>query len=286
VDWFTDLRRFADRAALRVRAARWYRGGRVPGTPGHGSAKWLAILDGIGARGPKPFGYDDRALDERVVEYAWAFERVAQHGGARQVLDAGSVLNHRRILDCWRTAGLPPVSIVTLAHEGYAEVSDDVRYAFADLRRLPWRDQSFDIVLSLSTLEHVGLDNRAYGGAGGQAPDPGAEAVAAMGELQRVTRAGGTLLLSVPFGARSNRGWFRIFDREDLERLTSVPGWRSNGPRIFRAGSEGWRETLLDAAADAGYNEPLGHGSRTAPAWVAAAEAVALVEFTRTAGAP
>ncbi len=258
----------------------------MPGTPGHGSAKWLAILDGIGACGPKPYGYDACGLDERVVEYAWAFERVARHADARHVLDAGSVLNHRRILACWRQAGLPPVSIVTLAHEGYAEVSDAVRYAFADLRRLPWRDQSFDMVLSLSTLEHVGLDNRGYGGAGGRAPDPGAEAVAAMRELQRVTRAGGTLLLSVPVGARSNRGWFRIFDKEELERLMTVPGWRCNELRIFRAGREGWRETSMDAAAAAGYNEPPGHGSRTAPPWVAAAEAVALVELTRTDGSP
>jgi SAM-dependent methyltransferase len=246
----------------------------------------LAILDGIAARGQKPYGYDAGGLDERVVEYAWVFERVEAHRDARHVLDAGSVLNHKRILDAWRQAKFPPVSIVTLAHEGYAEASQAVRYAFADLRRLPWRDQSFDIVLSLSTLEHVGLDNRSYGAsgaAGSKAPDAGPEVVAAMRELQRITRPGGTLLLSVPFGARSNRGWFRIFDRADLEIMTSVPGWRANAPRIFRAERDGWRETSMDAAATAGYNEPPGR-ERTAPTWVASAEAVALVELTRSAG--
>src|SRR5881394_747089 len=101
-----DVRRTLDRAILAVRAGRWYNGGRVPGTHGHGSAKWLAILAGLSARRTKPYGYDDGGIDERVVEYAWAFERVAARSNARHVLDAGSVLNHRRILDAWRRASL------------------------------------------------------------------------------------------------------------------------------------------------------------------------------------
>jgi hypothetical protein len=278
---FSDLRRLFDVGILHVRAGRWYNGGRVPGAPGFGSAKWLAILTGIHERGRKPYGYEAGGLDERVVEYSWLFERVAAHRDARHVLDAGSVLNHRRILDSWRRASFPPVSIVTLAHEGYAESSDSVRYAFADLRRLPWRDGAFDLVLSLSTLEHVGLDNRAYGAvgaAGAGTSNPGTEVVAAMSELRRITNDGGTLLLSVPFGKRSNRGWFRIFDRADLEQMISASGWRGTAPRIFRAERDGWRESSYEGAATAGYNESPGK-ERTAPAWVASAEAVALVEL-------
>jgi len=275
----SDLRR-------KLKADLWKRAGRIPGGSGSNAAKWFAIENGISTPQNGKYGYDDAGLDERVVEYPWLFERMAALRTRGRVLDAGSVLNHERILDAWRRAGHSPVSIVTLGYEGYADVSNDVRYEFADLRQLPYRDEWFAVVLSLSTLEHVGLDNAIYGNAAGavaKTSNPGAEAARALRELQRVTSSGGTLLLSVPYGARANRGWFRIFDAEDLELLTTQTGWSNVRARYFRALREGWRECSAADARSAGYNEPAGRpGQHTAPPWVAAAEAVALVELTRT----
>ena len=195
------------------------------------------------------------------------------------------MLNHAPVLAAWRGARRSPVSIVTLGYEGHAEVSNQVRYEFADLRQLPYRDAWFSVTLSLSTLEHVGLDNTIYGEAAGavaRASDPSAEAQRAIQELHRVTRPGGALLVSVPYGVRSNRGWFRVLDADDLAKLTTVPGWTGVRSRYFRSMREGWRECDAAAAAEAGYNEPAGRpGQRTAPPHVAAAEAVALVEMTR-----
>lgn len=269
----------------RLKAELWRRQGRAPGAYGANAAKWLAIETAV--RAPDaPYGWDAAGLDERVVEYAWLFDRMRALDATKgRVLDAGSVLNHPPVLAAWRAAGRSPVSIVTLGYEGHAEVSNDVRYEFADLRQLPYRDAWFSVTLSLSTLEHVGLDNAIYGdaaGAAARASDPSAEAQRAMRELHRVTRSGGTLLVSVPYGRRSNRGWLRILDAEDLGRLTAVAGWAGARVRYFRARSEGWRECSADDAADAGYNEPAGRpGQQTAPRHVAAAEAVALLEMTR-----
>lgn len=268
----------------RMKADLWKRRGRMPDAYGSGAAKWLAVQRGIREGADGRYGWDDAGLDERVVEYAWLFDRmrVLRRG---PVLDAGSVLNHSRILEAWRAADFPAVSIVTLGYEGHAEVSDRVRYEFADLRRLPYRDEWFAAVISLSTLEHVGLDNTIYGDAAGAAArgaDANAEALNALTELQRVTMRGGTVLASVPFGARSNRGWFRIFDSEDLDRLLSPPGWASQRVRYFQQTRDGWRETEADRLRSAGYNEPgRTSGQRTAPDWVAAAEGVALIELTR-----
>jgi SAM-dependent methyltransferase len=267
----------------RIKADFWKRRGNIPGAVGSQAAKWLAIEAGI-ARRDSAYGYDAAGLDERVVEYLWIFDRVAaldRPGG--HVLDAGSVLNHKRVLDAWRAARFSPVSIVTLAHEGSAHVSNDVRYEFADLRRLPYRDDWFSVILCISTLEHVGLDTTIYGApAGGGRSDPNAEAVRALRELRRVCAPGGTLLLSVPFGQRSNRNWLRILDGEDLDLITADSGWMDVRSRFFRATKDGWRESSREAAKDGGYNEP-GHrpGQRTAPAFVAAAEAVALIELKR-----
>jgi SAM-dependent methyltransferase len=269
----------------RMKAELWKRAGRVPGGSGSSAAKWLAIETAVAGVREARYGWDDAGLDERVVEYPWVFDRVRAAKTRDRVLDAGSVLNHPRILAAWRSQGLPPVSIVTLGYEGHAEVSNGVRYEFADLRQLPYRDEWFPVVLSASTLEHVGLDNAIYGAAAGavaQASDPGKEAVRAMEELRRVTRPKGTLLVSVPYGKRSNRGWFRVFDGEDLAQLTSVSGCQHVLTRYYRSLREGWRECSADDAKDAGYNEPRDRpGQQTAPPFVAAAEAVALVEMVK-----
>jgi SAM-dependent methyltransferase len=274
------------RARLRWRAGTWIRNGRVPGASGYSSARWSAIERALADSANTAYGYDDGGLDERVVEYPWALHRLASRRTPdAPILDAGSVLNHARLLAFCRRQGLSPLSIVTLTYEGHAHVSDDVRYEFADLRNLPYRDGWFDSVVSLSTLEHVGMDNTMYGDASAASADPSREVGAAMRELRRVTRPGGALLVSVPFGARADFGGWRIFDAENLAQLQTSAGWTVDATRIFRATKDGWRECAPADARDAGYNQPRGGTDtalRTAPDFVSAAEAVALVELTAT----
>lgn len=257
----------------------------MPGGRGYTAAKWAAVERALLFDGSGPFGVADAGLDERVVEYPWAFARLAAlHTPGARILDAGSVTNHPATLAYCRRAGFTPLSIVTLRYEGYAEVSDDVRYEFADLRALPYRDGCFQIVLSLSTLEHVGMDNAGYGDSSGASVDPSAETARAVRELARVTAPGGTALISVPFGQRAHRGWLRVFDAQDLRVLTDAPEWRLDRSRFFRATPDGWRECAMEEVSAAGYNEPFSKhrpSIKTAPEWVAAAEAVALVELKK-----
>ena len=269
---------------LRTRSAKWIRNGRVPGTSGYSAARWGAIERGLSERPQQGYGYHDAGIDERVVEYPWALHRLRERWvPGTPILDAGSALNHPSILAHCRREGLRPISVVTLHYEGHAEVSDEVRYEFSDLRQLPYRDGWFSSVVCLSTLEHVGMDNRMYGDTAGTSSDPTREVGHVLQELRRVTQAGGVLLLSVPFGKRDDRGWFRILDADDLQVLTQSPDWRVDRSQIFHATAEGWRECAIADAASAGYNEPRSEkraGARTAPPWVSAAEAIALVELT------
>jgi SAM-dependent methyltransferase len=215
---------------------------------------------------PLPPGYGV-GLDERVVEYPWLL--AANPRG--RVLDAGSVLNHAHVLDRFLPS-FDALTIVTLQPEAAAFTDRKVAYAYDDLRDLPFRDGRFDTVVSLSTLEHVGMDNTSYGSTLARAEDPGAALERAVGELLRVLAPDGILLVSVPFGVHEDHGWFRQFGEKELDELCRM--LEPADIQFFRYTGDGWNRATRREAADARYRPA------TAPAAedrAAAARAVACI---------
>ena len=198
---------------------------------------------------PLPDGYG-ATFDERVVELPWVF---AQRP-AGTVLDAGSALNHEFVLRRLRPR-LDDLHIVTLAPERDAFPELGVSYVYADLRELPFSDGVYDTVVSVSTLEHVGMDNTGYGGDAGGSADPGAAARAAVAELRRVLKPGGRLLLTVPFGRAESHGWLRQFDRAALDELVEAARPARVELQVWRNGAAGWQPLDPADAADARYGE-------------------------------
>jgi SAM-dependent methyltransferase len=215
-------------------------------------------------------------FDERVVELPWLLSR-SPNGRA---LDAGSSLNHGHVLD----HVLPLVDALyscTLAPEPHSFNDRGVSYVYADLRELPFRDGWFDTVVSVSTLEHVGMDVERWGARTAPAPDPRSAVHAAVDELRRVTRPGGRLLLTVPYGRREDHGWLRQFDHEDISQLASVAAPNGSDIAVFAYDRRGWRRSTLEDAAGARYQK----GNRPAddPATedlAPAARAVACIDAT------
>ena len=215
-----------------------------------------------------PSGYGV-GFDERVVEYPWLIAR----GQRGHVLDAGSALNHEHILD--RFVGeIESLTIVTLEPEAVAFTERKISYVYGDLRDLPFREAWFDTVVSLSTLEHVGMDNTAYGSRALVADDPDAQLGLAVAELCRVLKPDGELLLSVPFGAFENHRWFRQFGSRELDLLLELLEPAVLTVEIFRYGADGWTRSDRRAARNASYREPT---DPTAKDFAAAARAVACV---------
>jgi hypothetical protein len=197
-----------------------------------------------GGRLPPGYGV---GLDERVVELPWIFGQ----GFTGRVLDAGSALNHQHILD----RALPlaaELHVVTLEPEELAFTQRRVSYVYADVRDLPYKDGYFDTVVSLSTLEHVGMENARYGVTEPRADDPALEMARAIVELTRVSV--GPMLLSVPYGRQEDHGWFRQFDRADVETLLEAAGGRAS-VTVYRYSADGWQVGDLESAAGVSYRD-------------------------------
>lgn len=190
--------------------------GKVPWSTGYHEYKCDSIAEALRspglktfARGPLPRGYGHR-LDERIVEYPWFFSRLRDEEIA--ILDAGSILNHRHVLGS-PTLENRRLHIMTLSYEQYLAMKPFPSYVFGDLRNTCFKDEYFDAVCCLSTIEHIGMDNTMLYSADPSKQESNQTAyLDAVVELKRVLKKSGTLYLSFPFGQRENFGWFQIFD--------------------------------------------------------------------------
>jgi len=222
-----------------------------------------------------PSGYGV-AMDERVVEYPWVFSRLNDVG---RMLDAGSTFNHDFLLH------MPPLkgadlTIMTLAPESRCYWYEGFSYVFGDLRKTLFADATFNTVASISTIEHIGLDNAMlYTGDPVDAESNQSGFLAAVGEFRRILRPHGTCLISVPFGKRANLGWYQVFDKAMIEQVVGAFAPRSLRIDYFGYSAVGWSRGTADALANAtvyDIHSGKGWGSDLA----ASSRAIACLELT------
>jgi len=166
-----------------------------------------------------------------------------------------------------------------------------ISYLFEDLRALPVRDDFYDIVVSVSTLEHVGCNNTFYSARIPSADDRRDEFVLAAQEMARVLKPGGLLLLTVPYGRYQFHGAFQQFDRSRLSRAEEAFGnMASIAERFYRYSSAGWQLAQEGECADCEYVTWVAELMRTGqrpdspahePDCAAAARAVACVKMIK-----
>jgi SAM-dependent methyltransferase len=245
------------RRGLRRRLAALYYvlGGRRPWSRGYLAFRERFIANAIDdgqllerfARGEQlPPRYGE-FLDERVIEYPWLLSRL---GVSRsRLLDAGSSLNHEFLLSSSQLSA-KRISIVTLAPEPCCFWHRGVSYIFEDLRALPLANESFDEVVSISTLEHVGMNNLMYTKDTAHREKRPGDAHLAIAELRRVLRPGGKLYLTVPFGKPLDYEWFHQFDARALEELVAAFQPSRSAFTFFRYAG-GWDVSSREACGDA-----------------------------------
>jgi len=192
-----------------------------------------AIALGLGARARRErirWLQAPAGTDERVVEIPWVLSRLR---GSGRVLEVGYALAETAYLGGLLRSGveLVGVDLATRDVEGMETVE-------ADVRALPFPDGSFDQILLVSTLEHIGADNTLYGL---EAEGDGEARVEALRELKRVLRGDGSLLVTVPLGEPGDHGWFRQEDEGGWTELFSRANFFVDEVEAYELQGEGWR---------------------------------------------
>jgi SAM-dependent methyltransferase len=168
--------------------------------------------------------------DERVVEIPWVLSRLRSSG---RVLEVGYAFAETQYLVALLRSGVELVGadLATREMEGMETVN-------ADVRDLPFGDRTFDQIMLVSTLEHIGANNAVYGL--DVAADAGGR-LAALRELRRVLRPHGSLLVTVPLGEPGDYEWFRQEDERGWTRLYASAGFLVEEQESYELTPEGWR---------------------------------------------
>ena len=145
----------------------------------------------------------------RTIEYPFLFKNLIK-------------LQNSRILDVGCGGTNLPTELASLGFEVYGIDTrkylvkhPNVFFIQADMRKSPFKNDCFDIVTAISTVEHIGT--REYGNISKDAKGDRK----GMKEIARTLKAEGVLLLTAPYGksAPTRKTLFRIYNARSLNQL-------------------------------------------------------------------
>ncbi|MDX1929808.1 MAG: class I SAM-dependent methyltransferase [Pirellulaceae bacterium] len=170
----------------------------------------------------------------------------------------------------------------TLAPEATVIKSPNASYVYGDLRELALKDACMDVVTCISTLEHVGMDNTRFYTADEQYQECDANAyLHVVDQLRRVTKPGGKVFITVPFGRSQNHGWFQQFTATMIDELVQRLSSGTSLVKYYSYTTNGWQLADQASCSQAEYFDIHKVGRKRTPDFAAAARAVACVEFVK-----
>jgi hypothetical protein len=259
----------------------FFSNGAKPWSKGYHEYKWQKIrevlVEGDFEKlvGSEKYGY---RIDERIVEIPWFFSRINTQGGT--MLDAGSALNYEPLIKHQKLSSKRFI-ISSLAPEGQAFWSSGVSYVYEDIRTTCLRENFFDYIACLSTIEHVGLDNTFL-----YTRDITKNEQDVFGYLQfldilrLLLSPGGRLFLSFPFGKKKNHGWFQVFDESDVDGMIQRFKPSSYTEDIFIYQDDRWSYASRSDAEHALCYD-INVENKYAPDYCAFSRAVACLELVK-----
>jgi SAM-dependent methyltransferase len=184
-------------------------------------------------------------MSERVVEVPWVLSR---YRGEGRVLDVGSAYGHPVYLSYLKRLGARSLHGVDLSSRRV----NGLTMTRADVRRLPYTARSFELIICVSTIEHIGLDNARYQAVGGREP---AGDVTALAEMRRVLHGSGRIFITIPFGRLEYHDWFKQYDLDGWTSLVRKAGLVVDEQAIYAYSESGWSLAPVNSLPANGYGQ-------------------------------
>ena len=188
------------------------------------------------------FGTGD---SERCIEIPWA---LSLYAGEPVVLDVGYAHAEDRYLEALLSLRIPHLHGIDLVTKNVGGIIPHTM----DIRKTTFPDNFFDMVLCLSTLEHIGRDVSRYTQTAGEFRQDGD--LEALREIVRITKDRGKIVLTVPYGREGDYGWLIQYNEDRLRWLIrSLPlQVRIEEYFVF---SGGWHRCDNNELDEIGYQE-------------------------------
>jgi SAM-dependent methyltransferase len=208
----------------------------------------------------------DRRQSERIVEVPWV---LGKYQGEKRVLEIGYAFAEEHYLQALADLAIPFLVGIDAADSPWSRERFQLHRVQCDILNSCIAPGSFDLILCVSTIEHIGRDNSRYGlDASRGIATPDQEAMRSIAEW---LAPGGRLLLTVPFGKYEDVGWLINYDMDLLTELVKSSQLDILEQLYFGWMPGGWREVEPGELKNRGY-KAMGAGD---------ASGVALVELQK-----
>jgi ubiquinone/menaquinone biosynthesis C-methylase UbiE len=160
---------------------------------------------------------------ERVIEVPFLFESLPEPSN-QKVLDIGCCESD--LVVHLNSIGFDVYGIdMRDCKQRNNNITDNIKQKFiiGDVRKMEFQDNIFDIVYAISTLEHVGLVETPYHTDTIFDEDGDIKALI---EMMRVTKPGGKIIFTVPYGIGENglKIWQRFYTKDRIQKMIEKTG--------------------------------------------------------------
>lgn len=196
-------------------------------------------------------------ISERLVEYPFLQRNLISTTTKARILDVGSAEPRMAL-----SIGKHNISNSDIACIDINQIAPENTEFFAflrmDSRNLGFRDELFDQIICISTIEHIGIPS-----AISETFDVDGD-IKTISECYRVLKKGRTVILTLPYSdIKEQKKEYRIYDRISLDNLISIFSIIKKEFYLYNGGkwSKCDNQSVIDIGSDEYYLPPYLHSN-------------------------